>query len=150
MATATSLIAQERNNDGYHNGGSVEFGPDGFLYLAMGESSNRPCHQRVDCSLAGGILRLDVDQQGGAVSRPIGRQHRHGHVEDPIHLVGRLADAQPAHRVARVEQHVVPGEHARAVGVDRRRRKERLLEDRNRAAVAPGLVGDGKKLPKAT
>lgn len=78
VATATSLIAQERNNDGYHNGGSVEFGPDGFLYLAMGESSNRPCHQRVDCSLAGGILRLDVDQQGGAVSRPIGRQPEKG------------------------------------------------------------------------
>lgn len=78
VATATPLIAQERNNDGYHNGGSVEFGPDGFLYLAMGESSNRPCHQRVDCALAGGILRIDVDRKGGAVSRPIGKQPQKG------------------------------------------------------------------------
>lgn len=77
-ATATPLIAQGRNNDGYHNGGSVEFGPDGFLYLAMGESSNRPCHQRVDCALAGGILRLDVDRKGGAVSRPIAKQPQKG------------------------------------------------------------------------
>jgi glucose/arabinose dehydrogenase/mono/diheme cytochrome c family protein len=78
VATATPLIAQGRNNDGYHNGGSVEFGPDGFLYLAVGESSSRRCHQRIDCSLYGGILRLDVDRKGGSVSRPIARQPENG------------------------------------------------------------------------
>ena len=76
--TATPLIAQARNNDGYHNGGSVEFGPDGFLYLAVGEASNKRCHQSVDCSLYGGILRLDVDRKGGSVSRPIARQPENG------------------------------------------------------------------------
>ncbi|MEM8827191.1 MAG: PQQ-dependent sugar dehydrogenase [Pseudomonadota bacterium] len=77
-ATKQVLIAQERNNDGYHNGGSVEFGPDGFLYLAFGEASNRDCHQRVDCGLLGGIFRIDVDRQGGEVSRPILRQPDEG------------------------------------------------------------------------
>jgi len=77
-ATALPLIAQGRNNDGYHNGGSVEFGPDGFLYLALGENSMRKCHQRIDCALAGGILRIDVDRKGGDVSRPIARQPERG------------------------------------------------------------------------
>ena len=77
-ATALPLITQGRNNDGYHNGGSVNFGPDGFLYLSVGEMSMTDCHQRLDCALAGGILRLDVDQRGGAISHPIQRQPKRG------------------------------------------------------------------------
>lgn len=76
--TALPLIIQQRNNDGYHNGGSVNFGPDGFLYLSVGEMSMTDCHQRIDCALVGGILRLDVDKTGGAVSRPITRQPKRG------------------------------------------------------------------------
>ena len=78
LATATSLFAQGRNNDGYHNAGSVVFGPDGFLYVSVGEASASDCHQRVDCALVGGILRLDVDQRGGEISRPISRQPLRG------------------------------------------------------------------------
>ena len=77
-ASALPLIAQSRDNDGFHNGGSVEFGPDGFLYLAVGEASLEECHQRLDCALVGGIMRIDVDQKGGAVSRPIQRQPQGG------------------------------------------------------------------------
>ena len=77
-ATALPLIVQERNNDGYHNGGSVNFGPDGFLYLSVGEMSMTNCHQRIDCALVGGILRLDVDQKGAAISHPITRQPQRG------------------------------------------------------------------------
>lgn len=80
-ARATSeapLIAQERNNNGYHNAGSVEFGPDGFLYASMGEAFMKECHQRVDCALVGGIVRLDVDCKGGDISRPIARQPKNG------------------------------------------------------------------------
>lgn len=73
-----TLIAQNRPNDGYHNAGSVNFGPDGFLYLSMGEASLPQCHQRIDCALAGGILRIDVDEQGGSISRPITRQPLNG------------------------------------------------------------------------
>ena len=79
LASATPLIAQERNNDGYHNAGAVVFGPDGFLYVSVGEASAPECHQRLDCRLVGGILRLDVDQHGGEISRPPSRQPAHGH-----------------------------------------------------------------------
>lgn len=78
LASATSLIAQERGNDGYHNAGMVAFGPDGMLWLSVGEAAMKDCHQRIDCALVGGILRLDVDARGGAVSRPIARQPKGG------------------------------------------------------------------------
>ncbi|HEV2745701.1 MAG TPA: PQQ-dependent sugar dehydrogenase [Allosphingosinicella sp.] len=73
-ASGLPLIAQGRSSNGYHNGGSVEFGPDGFLYLAVGESDMEVCHQRLECALVAGILRIDVDRRGGTISRPIGRQ----------------------------------------------------------------------------
>lgn len=77
-AARVSLIAQHRNGGGYHNGGSVQFGPDGFLYLAVGEAQMPDCFQRIDCALVGGIFRIDVDQRGGAISRPITRQPKDG------------------------------------------------------------------------
>ncbi|MBV7256448.1 PQQ-dependent sugar dehydrogenase [Pacificimonas sp. WHA3] len=77
-ATRTPLIAQERNNDGYHNGGSVEFGPDGMLYLAVGENSETACHQKIDCGFMGGVFRIDVDMQGGDISKPIETQPKKG------------------------------------------------------------------------
>lgn len=73
------LIEQGRDNDGYHNAGMVGFGPDGMLYISLGEMGMRNCHQRIDCSLVGGIFRIDVDSKGGAVSRPILRQPERGH-----------------------------------------------------------------------
>ena len=78
MASALPLIEQGRNNDGYHNAGMVAFGPDGMLYLSVGEMAMLSCHQRIDCALVGGILRIDVDQRGGSVSRPILRQPERG------------------------------------------------------------------------
>ena len=76
------LMAQQRSPDGFHNGGSVEFGPDGFLYLAVGEASAPAVHQRTDRALYGGIFRIDVDQRGGAVSRAIGKQPGNGVTRD--------------------------------------------------------------------
>jgi glucose/arabinose dehydrogenase len=52
-----------------HNGGMVEFGPDGFLYLALGDggSANDPQNRAQDLNeLLGKILRVDVDRAGAA------------------------------------------------------------------------------------
>lgn len=50
-----------------HNGGCLAFGPDGHLYLSVGDGSvgaNRVT-QRLDGGFFGGILRLDVDRRPG-------------------------------------------------------------------------------------
>ena len=52
-----------------HNGGAVEFGPDGMLYIAMGDGGSggdpQGNGQRLDTLLAK-ILRIDVDVPAGA------------------------------------------------------------------------------------
>jgi glucose/arabinose dehydrogenase len=56
---------------GEHNGGTVEFGPDGYLYVSVGDGGgkNDPAHAAQDLDqLLGKILRIDVDRPDG--SRP--------------------------------------------------------------------------------
>ena len=49
-----------------HNGGTIAFGPDGYLYIALGDggSGNDPYRNAQNLSvLLGSILRIDVDHQ---------------------------------------------------------------------------------------
>ena len=55
---------------GNHNGGMIEFGPDGFLYIAKGDggSGNDPGNRAQNINvLLGKILRIDVDTPNGQV-----------------------------------------------------------------------------------
>jgi glucose/arabinose dehydrogenase len=55
-------IAQPYAN---HNGGQLQFGPDGYLYVGMGDggSANDPqCNAQSSASLLGKMLRIDVNQ----------------------------------------------------------------------------------------
>jgi glucose/arabinose dehydrogenase len=48
-----------------HNGGDIAFGPDGYLYLSIGDGGGNydftDNSQRIDGGFFGGILRIDVD-----------------------------------------------------------------------------------------
>jgi len=61
---------------GGHNGGCLTFGPDGYLYIALGDSSDIADQNRTGQDLSdlpGSILRIDVDQQrdGRAYAIPV-------------------------------------------------------------------------------
>ncbi|WP_461017121.1 PQQ-dependent sugar dehydrogenase [Streptomyces daliensis] len=62
------LLSQEHAEYGNHNGGQLAFGPDGYLYWAIGDGggSGDPFRsgQRLD-TLLGKILRLDVSRSCG-------------------------------------------------------------------------------------
>lgn len=53
----------------FHWGGAIRFGPDGLLYLGIGDSHCFECPQRLE-SLHGKILRIDI--RGGSSERPYG------------------------------------------------------------------------------
>ena len=59
-------IAQPFSN---HQGGQLAFGPDGYLYIGLGDggAANDPaCRAQRDDTLLGKLLRLDVDANAGA------------------------------------------------------------------------------------
>ena len=65
-AVTLLTIAQPFSN---HNGGHLAFGPDGYLYIGMGDggSANDPmCTAQRDDTLLGKMLRIDVDASSGA------------------------------------------------------------------------------------
>ena len=68
------MVDLQRNNSGFHNAGMVAFGPDGFLYFAIGDANDVTNWQTIGKSLFSGIFRIDVDSRGGDISHPITRQ----------------------------------------------------------------------------
>ncbi len=76
-AASEQILIDTPDEKQSHNGGSVEFGPDGFLYLALGDDSRHfPNHhaQNIQGDLFSGTLRIDVDCRGGDVSHAPPRQ----------------------------------------------------------------------------
>jgi uncharacterized repeat protein (TIGR03806 family) len=67
-ASEAPLITQydEANN---HNGGDLHFGPDGYLYISLGDEGGQNDQfqnsQRLDKDFFSGILRIDVDGRPG-------------------------------------------------------------------------------------
>src|SRR5260370_33134607 len=49
-----------RKQSKYHNGGTLAFGPDGYLYISMGDDEQSEKAQDLT-SIFGKILRIDVD-----------------------------------------------------------------------------------------
>jgi len=69
-ASEQPLITQRDEADN-HNGGEILFGPDGYLYLSLGDEGGGNDQfqnsQRIDRDFFAGIIRLDVDQKPGSL-----------------------------------------------------------------------------------
>lgn len=60
--TRTELLVIDKEPDKIrHNGGKVLFGPDGLLYLSIGDAARASVNGQDPSTLPGSILRLDVD-----------------------------------------------------------------------------------------
>ena len=65
-ATTEKILISQLDLGYEHNAGCLQFGPDGYLYVAVGFegiSGQERKRQRLDEGLFGGILRLDVDNR---------------------------------------------------------------------------------------
>ncbi|HRC86394.1 MAG TPA: PQQ-dependent sugar dehydrogenase, partial [Thermoanaerobaculia bacterium] len=69
LATSEKVLLRIPQPFANHNGGQLQFGPDGYLYVGMGDGGSGfdpQCRAQDDSSLLGKLLRLDVDQSPDA------------------------------------------------------------------------------------
>jgi uncharacterized repeat protein (TIGR03806 family) len=67
-----SPLLTQRDEANNHNGGELLFGPDGYLYLSLGDEGGANDQfrnsQRIDRDFFAGIIRLDVDRRPGSLT----------------------------------------------------------------------------------
>ncbi|MBI3154327.1 MAG: PQQ-dependent sugar dehydrogenase [Burkholderiales bacterium] len=59
-ATSARTLLEQGRPEPFHNGGLMKFGPDGFLYIGMGDGGRFQAGQDLS-TLLGKLLRIDVD-----------------------------------------------------------------------------------------
>lgn len=65
------ILIDQLDREPNHNGGDLHFGPDGYLYVSLGDEGGqydvRQNSQRIDLNFFSGLLRIDVDKQPGSL-----------------------------------------------------------------------------------
>jgi glucose/arabinose dehydrogenase len=71
LNSETPLFVQPDRADN-HNGGDLHFGPDGYLYISVGDEGGQvnvfQNAQHINSNLFSGILRIDVDKRPGSLA----------------------------------------------------------------------------------
>jgi glucose/arabinose dehydrogenase len=70
-ATSEQVMITQADDFENHNGGDLHFGPDGYLYVSLGDEGNQNDagnnSQRIDKDFFSGLLRIDVDNRPGSL-----------------------------------------------------------------------------------
>ncbi|MBL9172727.1 MAG: PQQ-dependent sugar dehydrogenase [Verrucomicrobiales bacterium] len=65
------ILFQQPDPSSNHNGGDLHFGPDGYLYVSLGDgggfNDQYGNSQRIDGGFFAGLLRIDVDNRPGSL-----------------------------------------------------------------------------------
>jgi glucose/arabinose dehydrogenase/mono/diheme cytochrome c family protein len=65
------ILFQQYDEANNHNAGDLHFGPDGYLYVSLGDEGDgndtRQNSQRIDKDFFSGLMRLDVDNRPGSL-----------------------------------------------------------------------------------
>lgn len=68
MGSPELVLIDQVDEAGNHNGGDLHFGPDGYLYVSLGDEGDAndslQNSQRINKDFFSGILRIDVDKRG--------------------------------------------------------------------------------------
>ena len=70
--TARLVLSIPHTTASNHNGGQLQFGPDGFLYVSTGDGGNTPATAQELGSELGKILRIDARTGAAAPGNPFG------------------------------------------------------------------------------
>jgi uncharacterized repeat protein (TIGR03806 family) len=69
LANSELPLITQRDEASNHNGGDLHFGPDGYLYVSLGDEGNQDDFfqnsQRINKDFFSGLLRIDVDKLSG-------------------------------------------------------------------------------------
>ena len=71
LTASERILIEQRDEATNHNGGDLHFGPDGYLYVSLGDEGNQDDSlnnsQTLTKDFFSGVLRIDVDRRVGSV-----------------------------------------------------------------------------------
>ncbi|MCI0540927.1 MAG: PQQ-dependent sugar dehydrogenase [Verrucomicrobiales bacterium] len=70
LAESEWPLITQFDGDPWHEGGGLQFGPDGYLYASFGDGGQFGIEsvQHIDRDFFGGMLRIDVDKRAGSLA----------------------------------------------------------------------------------
>ncbi len=72
VAGSELILINQSDQASNHNGGDLHFGPDGYLYISVGDEGGADDQfnnsQRINLDFFSGLLRIDVDKKPGSLA----------------------------------------------------------------------------------